>query len=407
MIILVINCGSSSLKYQLIEISNETLLCSGLIERIGEPIGALIHKLYLEDSAEVHKTAQFFADHDAALEAVLACITGKKTGAINSVEEIEIVGHRVAHGGELLQETVVVGEKEKKAIRSLFSIAPLHNPANLQGIEVALKLCPQAPSVAVLDTGFHASMPEKAFRYALPENFYTKYGIRRYGFHGSSHKYVSQRAAVLLKKPLDKLNLITCHLGNGCSITAVRGGKSVDTTMGFTPTAGVMMGTRVGDLDPAVPLFMISAGFTPEEVENILNKQSGLKGICGMNDLRDILAAMQHGDIKAILAFDMFCYGVKRQIGALWAVLGQVDGIVFTAGIGENCPEVRAAGLAGLESWGVKLDSALNSAPGADARLISAPGSKVAVAVIPTNEELEIARAAFAAVQKQAGEHPV
>lgn len=402
MLVLVINCGSSSLKYQLLDMRDETLLCAGLAERIGEREGSLTHKVYKNGKAANHKSNSIFTDHRAALAAVLVVITDKTTGSIDSINQIDVVGHRVAHGGELLQEAVIVREKEKNSIRSLFPIAPLHNPPNLQGIEVALKLCPYAPSVAVLDTEFHSSMPEKAYRYALPEKFYAEYGIRRYGFHGTSHRYVSRQAAKLLNRPIEELNLITCHLGNGCSLTAVRGGKSLDTSMGFSPNEGVLMGTRTGDLDPAVPLYMISTGLGPAEVDDILNKQSGLKGICGMNDLRDILDAMEEGNKKAALAFEMFCHAIKRQLGALWATLGQVDGIVFTAGIGENCPEVRAASLEGLESWGVCLDPAGNSKTNSGERFISSASSKVKVMVIPTNEELEIARTALAVANSHA-----
>lgn len=392
MIVLVINCGSSSFKYQLLEMDNEQLLCSGVVERIGdETKGSFTHKKYSGGEAESFKSEEPFADHTAALEAVLALITSPDKGSISSIDEIKAVGHRVVQGGELLQKATVVGDKEKEIIRKLFKLAPLHNPANLQGIEVAQALCPNAPSVAVFDTEFHSTMPAEAYRYALPHKFYTENGIRRYGFHGTSHKFVSRQAAEFLGKPVEELNLLTCHLGNGCSLTAVKGGKSIDTSMGLTPLAGTMMGTRTGDMDPMVPIFMISEGYSAEEVDNIMNKQSGFKGLCGMNDLRDIHAAIDKGDKNAKLAVELFCYTIRRQLGALWACLGRVDGIVFTAGIGENDDIVRAGVLEGLEAWGVKLDQAKNAARGG-ARMISAEDSRVPVMVIPTNEELEIAR---------------
>lgn len=399
MIILVINCGSSSFKYQLLNMDGEILLSSGVVERIGESKGAFTHKKYSGGEASVFESDQPFANHTAALEAVLKTLTDPDKGSIKSVEEIKAVGHRVVQGGELIKQATVVGDKEVQVIRDLAKLAPLHNPANLQGIEVAKELCPHAPSVAVFDTEFHATMPEEAFRYALPGKFYSEYGIRRYGFHGTSHKFVSRRAAEFLKKPVEELNIITCHLGNGCSMTAVKGGKSIDTSMGFTPLAGTIMGTRTGDMDPAVPIFMISQGYSPEEVDAIMNKQSGLKGICGMNDLRDIHAAVKAGDKNAKLAINMFCYTVRRQLGALWACLGRVDAIVFTAGIGENDDIVRRGALEGLDCWGVALDPERNSKRGKDVRLVSADSSRIPILVVPTNEELEIARTTLAVLK--------
>lgn len=392
MIILIINCGSSSFKYQLLDMSGEKLLSSGLVERIGEEKGSFTHKKYSGNDTQVFESDEPFANHTAALEAVLAALTSPDKGSIKSVQEIKAVGHRVVQGGELIKKATIVGDKEVEIIKKLSKLAPLHNPANLQGIEVARALCPHAPSVAVFDTEFHASMPEEAFRYALPGKFYSEYGIRRYGFHGTSHKFVSRKAAEMLKKPIEELNMITCHLGNGCSMTAVQGGKSIDTSMGFTPLAGTIMGTRTGDMDPAIPIFLISQGYSADEVDNIMNKQSGLKGICGMNDLRDIHAAVDAGNKDAKLAIDMFCYTIRRQLGALWATLGRVDAIVFTAGVGENDGLVRAQALSGLDSWGLSLDTELNAKRSKEARVISASSSRIPVLVIPTNEELEIAR---------------
>ncbi len=392
MVVLVINCGSSSFKYQLLEMDTETLLCSGLVERIGEEKGNFIHKKYAGGEPLVFKTEERYADHSSALKAVLATLTDAGRGSVRSIEEIKAIGHRVVQGGEALQKACVVGAKEREIIRGLAALAPLHNPANLQGIDVALALCPHAPSVAVFDTEFHATMPPKAFRYAVPHKFYSDFGIRRYGFHGTSHRYVSRKAAQLLGRHIEEINLITCHLGNGCSMTAIKGGRSIDTSMGFTPLAGTIMGTRCGDIDPAVPLFLISKGFEPSEVDRILNKESGLKGIGGVSDLRDLHAARAQGDANAQLAFEMFCHSIRRQLGALWATLGKVDAVVFTAGIGENDPEVRQGSIAGLESWGLSLDPAKNAARSPEPRSVSPAGAKVPVLVIPTNEELEIAR---------------
>lgn len=392
MTILVINCGSSSLKYQLLNMDGEVLLSSGIVERIGEEQGSFTHKKYTNGKAESFEQKRPFSNHSEAFKAMLESMTDPKIGSISSVNEINAIGHRVVQGGELFSHATRVGEEEKEKIRFLCKMAPLHNPAHLQGIEIAQELCPHAPSVAVFDTEFHATMPVEAYRYALPKKFYTEYGIRRYGAHGTSHKYVSREAANFLGRPQEGLNLITCHLGNGCSLTAVKDGKSIDTTMGFTPLAGTIMGTRTGDMDPAVPVYMIAQGFSPEEVDNIMNKQSGLKALCGMNDLRDIHAAIAEGNQDAKMALDTFCYTIRRQMGAIWAALGRVDAIVFTAGIGENDDIVRKNSLAGLDIWGVSIDDAVNSTRSREARCISTASSRIPVLVIPTNEELEIAR---------------
>lgn len=402
MIVLVVNCGSSSFKYQLLDMRSGQPLCSGLVERIGEARGVFAHKKHDGDAILSFKSEDAYADHSAAFKAVLAMLVHPERGALSKLEDIKAIGHRVVQGGENLTSACLVGEKEKAAIRSLADIAPLHNPANLQGIEVAQALCPHAPSVAVFDTEFHASMPPRAFLYAIPEKFYREYGIRRYGFHGSSHKYVSAKAAEVLGRDPAGLNLITCHLGNGCSLTAVKDGRSVDTSMGFTPLPGTIMGTRCGDLDPAIIPFLASKGYAPAEVDRILNKESGLKALCGMSDMRDIHAAASAGDKRAALASEMLCYSIRRQIGALWACLGRVDALVFTAGIGENDDLVRRECLSGLESWGVELDEEKNALRSPAPRFISAPGAKVSVLVIPTNEELEIARTALQALRTKA-----
>ena len=392
--VLVINCGSSSFKYQLLDMEKEAVLCSGLAERIGQGKGALTHKKH-NAAGDVEKLAieEPFPTHTEALKKTLDLMIDSKWGVIKSIEEIGAIGHRVVMGGELIKEACVLDDKAIGVIQQLSPLAPLHNPANLQGVAVAKQLCPHAPSVGVFDTEFHATMPAKAYRYAVPTEYYTELGVRRYGFHGTSHKYVTRQAAEFLGKPVSEVNLITCHLGNGCSLTAVKGGKSVDTTMGMTPLAGVIMGTRCGDIDPAIVSFLVEQKkISAAEVDNILNKKSGLFALCGTNDMRDIHANREKGDKNAQLAFEMFCYSIKRSIGALWAVVGNVDAIVFTAGIGENDNFARIQCLEGLESWGVKVDPELNKVRSSDVRSISQAGTKIPVLVIPTNEELEIAR---------------
>lgn len=398
--ILVINCGSSSFKYQVLDMDGEKLLCSGLVERIGQDMSDLTHKKYLNpgqpgraDEAEKYQAQEKFPTHTEALQAVAKLFTDPKWGVVKTLEEIQAIGHRMVHGGERFTQACVIDAAVAQQIIDLSPLAPLHNPANLQGYEVAKKVLPHAPNVAVFDTEFHSTLAPAAFRYPLPEKFYTEDGVRRYGFHGTSHKYVSRRAAEFLQKPISQVNMITCHLGNGSSLAAVRGGKCVDTTMGLTPLPGLVMGTRCGDIDPAISYFLSSnKGLSPKEIDAIYNKQSGFMGLCGKSDMRDIHAARENGDAKSQLAFDVFCHVLRRQIGALWAVLGRVDALVFTAGIGENDNFARADGLAGLEPWGVQVDPALNAIRSSEPRYISPAGAKVAVLVVPTNEELEIAR---------------
>lgn len=393
--ILVINSGSSSIKYQLIDMETETPLCAGLVERIGEDIGSLTHKIHIEtDKEQKFVFEQAFTSHTDGMKRVVELITDAEKGVISSKEEIHAVGHRVLLGGEEIKESVKVDERVKDIIKEYIPLGPLHNPANLAGIEVAEELFPHAPSVGVFDTEFHQSMPEKAFLYPLPYELYTDMRLRRYGFHGTSHAYITRKSAEFLGKPVDEVNLVTCHLGNGCSMAAVKNGKCVDTTMGITPLEGLMMGTRCGDIDPAlVPFMMERKGWTPAEVDNVMNKQSGLKGICGMNDMRDIHAARENGDEKAQLAFDMFVYRIRKYIGAYTAVLGRVDAVVFTAGIGENDDHVRAAVCADLEVLGISLNLEENDKRSGQPRHIGKDGMPVAVLVVPTNEELAIAQA--------------
>ena len=393
--ILVINCGSSSFKYQLIDMTNQQPLCSGLVERIGDSVGNLIHKKAPGTDAEAkHSLQQPFKDHTAGMEAVMQLLVDKQWGVIGDLKEIAAVGHRVVQGGEALQKSCIVGAAEKKTIQDQAALAPLHNPANLQGIDVAQKLLPHAPSVAVFDTEFHATMPPHAYMYALPYELYEELRIRRYGFHGTSHRFVTEGAAAFLNKPLDQFNCITCHLGNGSSITAVANGKCVDTSMGMTPLPGVVMGTRCGDIDPAIPLFIAEhKGLSLAEVDNLMNKQSGFKGICGQNDMRDIHSSCEKGDAKAQLAVDMFSYSILKYIGAYFAALGRVDAIIFTAGIGENDDIVRKAICTRLTAFGIELDEKQNAIRSGDVRAITTKSSRVPVLVVPTNEELAIAKA--------------
>lgn len=389
--VLVINCGSSSLKYQLIDMNTEESIAQGLVERIGIEGSVLTQKVEGRDKYIVKQPME---DHKIAIQLVLGALVDKENGVISSMDEISAVGHRVVHGGEKFKSSVLINEEVKDYIRGCFKLAPLHNPANMIGIEACEELMPNTPMVAVFDNAFHSTMPEKAYLYALPYELYTKHGIRKYGFHGTSHKYVSQTAAEVIGKDIKDLKIITCHLGNGASVTAVKGGVSIDTSMGFTPLEGVAMGTRCGNIDPAIiPFLMKEEGLSIDEVDNLLNKKSGVLGISGISsDFRDIEdAAFKEGVHRAQLALDIFEYKVKSTIGAYAAIMGGVDAIVFTAGVGENGPETREGILKGLEFLGVEVDPERNNVRG-KVREISKEGSKVKAFVIPTNEELVIAR---------------
>ncbi|WP_027362629.1 acetate/propionate family kinase [Desulfospira joergensenii] len=380
--ILVVNTGSSSLKYQLFDMDTTVSMAGGVVERIGEEQGVLNHKDFSKGREEKTRLEQKIEDHREAMHLAASLIT----------HNIDAVGHRVVQGGEAFKEAVIIDQAVKEAVRENNSLAPLHNPPNLIGIEVAEDLFPGKPQVAVFDTNFHQTLPEKAFLYGLPYEYYQKYKIRKYGFHGTSHKYVAGRAAELMEKPAREINLITLHLGNGCSISAVKGGRCVDTSMGMTPLAGVMMGTRTGDLDPAIFGYLMDhTGMSQKEMDEVLNKKSGLKGICGHNDLRDIHALAQKGDRLAILAVDMFAYQIKKYIGSSAAALGRVDGLVFTAGIGENDDIVRARILEELDFLGIDLDEEKNKIRSGQARAIHKDISRVQIWVVPTNEELQIA----------------
>ncbi|MFV0422467.1 acetate kinase [Oleidesulfovibrio sp.] len=393
--VLVINAGSSSCKYQLINMENEVVLCAGLVERIGEDMGKLAHKIAPDtDKEEKIVLEQPFANHVEGMKKVVELITDADKGVVKDKSEIGAIGHRVVMGGEEITKSVKVDAKVKEIIDGYKALCPLHNPANLAGIEVAEELFPGTPSVAVFDTEFHQTMPSRAYMYPLPLNLYEDLKVRRYGFHGTSHRYVTKKAAEFLGKPVDEVNLVTCHLGNGCSMAAVKNGKCIDTTMGITPLEGLMMGTRCGDIDPAIVPFLVEAkGMTAAEVDTLMNKQSGLKGICGMNDMRDIHAAVEKGDEKAKMALDMFVYRIKKYIGSFYAALGRVDAVIFTAGIGENDDIVRAEVCSEMEVLGITIDLEKNAVRSGEPRNIAKAEGSVAVLVVPTNEELEIAQA--------------
>ena len=388
--VLVINCGSSSLKYQLIDMETENSLAQGLVERIGIEGSVLTQKVEGKDKYIVKTPMK---NHKEAIEIVLKALVDDEHGVIKSMDEITAVGHRVVHGGEKYASSVLITEEVKKSIEECYKLAPLHNPPNMIGIEACEELMPNTPMVAVFDTAFHQTMPKEAFLYALPYELYTENGIRKYGFHGTSHMYVSNKVAEVMGKDIKDLKIVTCHLGNGASLCAVKNGVSIDTTMGFTPLDGIVMGTRSGSIDPAIVLYLINElKYSAEDVNTLLNKKSGVLGISGVSsDFRDIEDAAAKGDERAILALDIYHYRIRTQIGAYAAAMGGVDAIVFTAGVGENGPETREACLEGLEFLGVKVDKEKNNVRG-KVREISTEDSTVKAFVIPTNEELVIAR---------------
>jgi len=387
--VLVLNCGSSSVKYQLIEVDQQKTLTRGSVERIGMSGATLTNQRH--DGDEI-KIAGEIVDHTIAIEYILAVLLSRNHGVITDKSDIHAIGHRVVHGGETFTGSVLITEEVIKGIRDNIEIAPLHNPHNLRGIAACQVHLPETPQVAVFDTAFHQQMPRKAFLYGIPYSLYTQYKIRRYGFHGTSHRYVSERAARLLQKEITALKLITCHLGNGCSMAAIDHGTSVDTTMGFTPLEGLLMGTRSGDIDPSIILYiMAKEGLTLAEANTLLNKHSGLQGISGISsDMREIIAEMKSGDKKATYAFDVFTYRVRKYIGSYAAAMGGLDAVVFTGGIGENSADVRRGCCSGLQFLGITIDDALNESSDRE-KPISAKTSKTKVLVIPTNEELVIA----------------
>lgn len=388
--ILVINCGSSSLKYQLIDMQNEEVIAKGLAERIGIEGSVLKHQPKASDKITIERP---MPTHKEALQTLVDALIDKNYGVIKDMSEISAVGHRVVHAGEKFAYSVVLNEDVMNALKECIEIAPLHNPPNIMGIEACRQIMPDVPMVGVFDTAFHQTMPKEAYIYAIPYEFYEKYKIRRYGFHGTSHKYVSERAAEMLGKPLSELKLITCHLGNGASVAAVKNGKSVETSMGFTPLEGLAMGTRSGDIDPAIVKYLADKeNLSFAEVDGILNKKSGVLGISGVSsDFRDIEEAAEKGNERAKLALDVFVHKVKKYIGSYAAVMNGVDAIIFTAGLGENSAETRSAICKDMCFLGIELDEAKNNVRGKETDL-SKEGSKVKVLLVPTNEELMIAR---------------
>ncbi len=405
--VLVLNSGSSSVKYQLLDMADDSRLATGLVERIGERTSRLTHTPLrgsggdgsgapLDGGPERVREGRI-ADHEAALKAVAEELAVDGTGLDSP--ELAAIGHRVVHGGRRFTEPTVIDDEVLAEIERLVPVAPLHNPANLTGIRTAQALGPRLPQVAVFDTAFHTTMPEHAARYAIDVETADAHRIRRYGFHGTSHAYVSRRTARLLGRDPSEVNVIVLHLGNGASASAVRGGVCVETSMGLTPLEGLVMGTRSGDTDPAV-IFHLSrvAGMSVDEIDTLLNRRSGLVGLCGDNDMREIRRRTEEGDPAARLAFDVYVHRLKKYVGAYYAVLGRLDAVAFTAGVGENAAEVRAAALEGLDGLGLAVDPDRNGVRGHEPRLVSPQGARVAVAVVPTDEELEIARQTYALV---------
>ena len=388
--VLVINCGSSSLKYQLINMNDESVLAKGLVERIGIDGSVLKHEKEGMDKVVIEQPLK---DHKDAINLVLKTLVDPVCGAVKSLEEIQAIGHRVVHGGEKFASSVLINDEVVEAIKECIDLAPLHNPPNIIGIEACKELLPTVPMVAVFDTAFHQTMPEVSYIYPLPYELYEELGVRRYGFHGTSHKYVSERVEALTGKELEGLRIITCHLGNGASVTAIKDGKSIDTSMGLTPLEGLVMGTRCGDIDPAIVTFLMNKkNLSVSEIDNLMNKKSGVLGISGVSsDFRDIEDAANKGNHRAQLALDKFAYTVRKYIGSYAAVMCGVDVVVFTAGLGENSASARKLICEGLECLGVSIDDDKNNIRGKEAE-ISKDNSAVKVFVIPTNEEVMIAR---------------
>jgi acetate kinase len=393
-IVLVLNCGSSSVKYQVIDMSTETTLAKGIVERVGTEEARITHD---KTGSPRYRTTKPVATHKTAVGEVLTLLTDPEMGVIESVKDIVAVGHRVVHAGERFSGSVMINKETKQALIDCVDLAPLHNPANIIGIEAAEEAMPGIPQAGTFDTAFHQTMPIHAFLYGLPIGLYRKYGMRRYGFHGTSHYWVSKRAAELLGKPIEETKIITCHLGNGASMAAVMGGKSVDTSMGFTPLEGLVMGTRCGDIDPAIVTFLMrKENLTSEQVDDLLNKESGVRGLAQMShDMRDVEAAAEQGNRQAQITLDVYNYKIIKYIGAYAAAMNGVDAIVFTAGVGENSPYVREQVCKSLTYLGVDFDYKANEGLKGKERELTLPGSKVKVYAIPTNEELVIAQDAL------------
>ncbi|MZD03619.1 acetate/propionate family kinase [Streptomyces sp. SID5785] len=394
----MLNSGSSSVKYQLLDMRDNARLAVGLVERIGEETSRLKHTPLLGGGGQAREQERPIADHEEALQAVAAELAADGLGLDSP--DLAAIGHRVVHGGMFFTRPTVIDDAVLAEVERLIPVAPLHNPANLTGIRTAMALRPDLPQVAVFDTAFHTTMPESAARYAIDVKTADEHRIRRYGFHGTSHAYVSRKTAELLGKEPEEVNVIVLHLGNGASASAVRGGVCVDTSMGLTPLEGLVMGTRSGDVDPAVIFHLMRVGgMTADEIDALLNKKSGLIGLCGDNDMREIRRRVDEGDEEARLAFEIYVHRLKKYIGAYYAVLGRVDAVAFTAGVGENAAPVREAAVAGLEELGLAVDAELNSVRSDEARIVSPPYARVAVAVVPTDEELEIAQQTYALVR--------
>jgi len=405
--IFVINTGSSSIKYKLFDMANDRAIASGLAEKIGEADGMLTHEV-TEDKGRPWKksTKRDIPDHRQGFNLIVDSLVHPEYGVIGDKSEIWAVGHRVVHGGEAFKASIIIDERVIAAIRENIPLAPLHNPANLTGIEVAQTIFPDSPQVAVFDTAFHQTIPKKAFLYALPYDLYEKEGVRRYGFHGTSHSYVSEKSAEYLNQPLSKLNLITIHLGNGASMAAIRRGKSIDTTMGLTPLEGLVMGTRSGDVDPALPFFLADhLKMSLGQINTLLNKESGLKGLCGINDMREVLQKAASGNEAATVAMEVYCYRIRKYIGGFFVILEYLDGLVFTGGIGENAPEIRRLCCPGLAGLGIELDLERNRNNSKEIREIGSSNSRIRLLVVPTNEELKIAQETKKVVRESRGNY--
>lgn len=399
--ILVLNSGSSSIKYQLFNMSDKSVLAAGLLEQIGESESRLTHNSRNVKGAMTKIVKTLAVEHHEEGFRLIGAVLNE-SGAMQDSAELFGIGHRVVHGGEKFREPTIINPEIIDTIRRLIPLAPLHNPANLLGIEVAMQAAPLVPQVAVFDTAFHQTIPSVAFHYALPRHLYENHHVRRYGFHGTSHFYVAKQAALHLNRSLDTLNLITLHLGNGASVTAIENGQSIDTSMGMTPLEGLIMGTRSGDIDPAIIFYLGShAGYILDEIESLLNKQSGLKGVCGINDMREISQLAGKGDKAAELAIEMYCYRIKKYIGAYYAALGRVDALVFTGGIGENAADIRSRCCAGLSRLAIELDDTENCCQTSRILEIQSSKTPMKILVIPTNEELEIAEQTLERIQAE------
>ena len=399
--ILVINSGSSSIKFRLYDMGQEILLVSGKVERIGEPDGISIYRGHqASGDVQEYKEQSPIADHAAGLKQIFELLESR--GPLDSMKSLHAIGHRVVHGGEVFQAPVVIDEEVIDGISKMIPLAPLHNPANLVGIEATRQLCPQVPQIAVFDTTFFRTLPPHAYRYALPADLYRQHHVRRYGFHGTSHQYVARQAADFLQQPLETLRLITLHLGNGASAAAIRDGICIDTSMGMTPLEGLIMGTRCGDLDPSLHFYLASTlGMDLRQIETLLNYDSGMKGLCGVKDMREVHRLVNKGNEQARLAIDMYCYRICKYIGAYYITLGGLDALVFTAGIGENDPVIRRSVCNNLSVLGITLDQQQNQTGAKGTFMINGENSKVKVLVVPTNEELEIARQALSIINKK------